>query len=207
MRNIYIVRHTESLHHVQKLGGGWYDTSLTEKGRAQAQNIAENLYKEIKLAGIPIYSSDLKRCAETADIISKVFKSKVTLDKNLREMNFGEGGGKPREWYDANTIPMPVRGNRLDHRIFKNAETRREVGQRATNFINQLLKIPDENLIIVTHGFMSTHLILSWLKIPVGNMNYAQFKTNSGGVDLLNEDDFWKNRHVIYFNRLDFLNG
>jgi broad specificity phosphatase PhoE len=25
MRNIYIVRHTESMHHAEKLGGGWMD--------------------------------------------------------------------------------------------------------------------------------------------------------------------------------------
>ncbi len=207
MRNIYIVRHTEAEHHVKGLGGGWYDTSLTEKGRAQAQKIAENLYKEIKLPGVPIYASDLKRCAETADIFSKVFKSKVTLDKNLREMNFGEGGGKPQKWYDANTIPYPPNCNRLDHRIFEGAETRRKVGQRATKFLDKLLKKQEENVILVTHGFMSTYLILAWLKVPVENMDYGKFRNNSGGIDLLNEDDFWKNRNIIYLNKMDFLNG
>ncbi len=207
MRNIYIIRHTESVHHVQKLGGGWYDTSLTDKGRVQAQKIAESLLSEIKLPVIPIYSSDLKRCAETASIVSKVFKSKVTLDKRLREMNFGECGGKTQEWQKANIVPMPAGETRLDHRIFKDAETRREAGQRAVEFTNQLLGRPDENVILITHGFISTFLIAAWLKVPVENMDYINFKTNSGGVDLLSEDDFWKSRNVVYFNRLDFLNG
>jgi probable phosphoglycerate mutase len=206
MRNIYVVRHTEAEHHIQKLGGGWYDTSLTEKGRAQAQKVAESLFNEIKLTGIPIYSSDLKRCLETVEIFSKVFNSKVTLDRNLREMNFGEGGGKTREWYDVNTIPMPTDETRIDHRIFKNAESRREVGQRAVEFVNHLMNEQDENVILITHGFISTFLISAWLKVPVENMDYINFKTNSSGVDLLSEDDFWKSRNVVYFNRLDFLN-
>lgn len=207
MRNIYIIRHTESEHHVKGLGGGWYDTSLTKRGKAQAEKIAKSLFSEIKLHGVPIYSSDLKRCSETSIIVSKTFKSKVTLDKNLREMNFGECTGKSKEWRDANIIPVPDDGNRLDHRLFKGAESRREVGKRAVKFINQLLKKPEENVIVITHGFFSTFLIMAWLKTPVTNMDYCRFYLNSGGIDLLSEDDLSKNRNVIYLNRLDFLNG
>jgi len=207
MRNVYIVRHTEAEHHIKKLGGGWYDTSLTEKGQTQAENIAGNLYKEVKVSDVLIYASDLKRCVETAEIISKVFSGKVTLNKDLREMNFGEGNGKPAEWFDSHITPPPADGNRLDHRNFKGAESRREVGQRAINFIFRLCKKPFENAILITHGGISTFLIMAWLQVPVENMDYAFFQTSSGGVDLLREDDFWKSRFLVYFNRLDFLNG
>jgi probable phosphoglycerate mutase len=199
------VRHTESLHHVQGLGGGWYDTSLTKKGKAQAEKIATSLFKEIRLQGIPIYSSDLKRCSEMAAIFSKVFNSAVILDKNLREMNFGDGGGKPKEWYDANTIPSPTDGNRLDHRVFKNAESRREVGQRAHSFLDQLLKKQDENVIIITHGRFSTFLIMAWMKVPVENMDYCSFVVKPGGVTILNEDDFLGSRNVVNTNKMDYL--
>jgi probable phosphoglycerate mutase len=205
MRSIYIVRHTEAEHHVQELGGGWYDTSLTEKGKAQAKIIAKSLFKEIKSQGIPIYSSDLKRCSETAIIFSKIIKSKDTLDKNLREMNFGEYAGKTKEWRNANIIPIPDDGNRLDHRLFRGAESRREAGERATKFIHTILKKPDENVIIITHGFFSTFLIMAWLKVPIKNMDYGRFYLDSGGVDLLSEDELFQNRNVIYLNRLDFL--
>jgi probable phosphoglycerate mutase len=207
MRNVYIVRHTESEHHVKKLGGGWHDTFLTEKGRQQAKNIAENLFNEVKVSGIPIYSSDLKRCAETAAIISEIFNSQVTLDKNLREMNFGDGNGKPVAWFDKHITPPPADGNRLEHRNFKNAESRREAGVRATDFIYHLMEEPFKDAIVVTHGGFSTFLILAWLKVPVENMDYAFFGTRSGGVDYLYEDDFWHSRYLGYFNKLDFLNG
>lgn len=207
MNNIYIVRHTESLHHVQKLAGGWHDTPLTERGKAQAGKIAVSLLNEIKLPGIPVYSSDLKRCTETADIFAQVFKSGVVLDENLREKDHGEGNGKPLEWLEQNLIPAPADQNILDHRNFKNAESRRETGQRAVEFINLLPKKPEENVLVITHGGISTFLIMAWFKVPVENMGYADFGASSGGVDLLSEDDLRKSRSLVYFNRLDFLNG
>jgi probable phosphoglycerate mutase len=207
MRNIYVITHTESLHHVQGLGGGWYDTSLTEKGKAQAAKLAANLHAEIKLSGILIYSSDLKRCAETAQEFSKVFDSTVTLERNLREMNFGDCGGKSKEWQAEHIIPQPEDGNRLDHRIYNGAESRRECGQRAYVFINRLLDTADKNVIVITHGHFMKFLILAWLKVPVENMGYGQFPCNSGSVTLLNEDDVFNNRNLIYTNRMDFLIG
>lgn len=120
-------------------------------------------------------------------------------------MNFGEVNRKSLAWLKSNIILPPADGNILDHRNFKNAESRREIGQRATEFINLLLKKPVENVLVITHGSISTFLIMAWLKVPVENMDYADFSTNSGGVDLLTEDDVWKSRNLAYFNRLDFL--
>ena len=37
MRNVYVVTHAESIHYIEKNVGGWYDTSLTERGKAQAE--------------------------------------------------------------------------------------------------------------------------------------------------------------------------
>jgi len=205
MKNIYIVRHTEAEHHIQNLLGGWHDSSLTEKGKNQAAQIATKLFIEINTRGIPIYSSDLKRCAETADIFSKVFGSTVILDKNLREMNFGEGDGKPRKWYAENIAAGSPDRNRLEYRPFKNAESRREAGKRAYAFIDRVTSNKDNTVIAVTHGFISTFLIMAWLRVPVENMDYGDFKVSSGGVTLLNEDDFWRNRNIVYTNKMDYL--
>jgi 2,3-bisphosphoglycerate-dependent phosphoglycerate mutase len=206
MKNVYIVTHTESVHHVQKLVGGWYDTPLTEKGKEQAAKFATGLYKEIKLSGIQIYSSDLKRAEETADAFAKVFSSSVIINKNLREMNFGECGGKSQEWVKANIVYPPAEGNGLDHRLFKGAESRRECGQRAYAFINRLLETPDNDAIVVTHGHFRTYLILAWLKVPVEGMGYAAFPAGPGTVTRLSENENYRERNVEYLNRMDFLN-
>ena len=49
---------------------------------------------------------------------------------------------------------------------------------------------------------------MAWMRIPVENMDYGNFPGGGpGGVTLLNEDDFWHNRNVIYTNKMDFLTG
>jgi probable phosphoglycerate mutase len=171
----------------------------------QADKIANSLFDDIKIKNIPIYSSDLKRCVEMAEIFKKVFMSSIILDKNLRETNFGDGEGKSKEWRDENIVPRPADGNRLDHRVFKNAESRREVGQRARDFIKYLLDQSFENAIVITHGFFSTFLVMAWLKVPVENMNYGNFYLGPGGVTILNEDDYWGGRNVLELNRQYYL--
>ena len=207
MMNIYVVTHTESVHHIKGLLGGWYDTSLTENGRSQAREIATALYDEIGERNIPIYSSDLKRCVETASIFSEVFSSTVILDENLREMNFGDAGGRTKEWRDENIVPKPTNGNRLDHRIFSNSESRRDIGTRIRNSLNRIISKQDDNVIIITHGFAFTYIIMAWLKVPVENMDYCSFQARLGGVTLLHEDNFFENRSVIFINKQDYLLG
>jgi len=201
MRNVYVVTHTESLHHVQGLGGGWYDTSLTEKGIAQAEEIATYLFNEIKTLEIPVYSSDLKRASETADIISREFNSTVIIDKRLREMSFGDAGGKPKDWQDQNINPLPTDGNRIDYLRFNNSESRKDVGLRIKDFFSQLDNKHNDNIVVVTHGFALTFIIMTWLKVPVENMDYCNFVSNPGRVTLLREDDIFRNRSVVFINK------
>ena len=181
MKSIYVVAHPESIHHVQGLGGGWYDTSLTENGRRQATRIATSLHNEIGAGNTPIYSSDLKRCAETAGIFAEVFNSTVILDRNLREMSYGDGEGKPKEWGDRNITPQPRDGNRLDHRICRGAESRREVGTRIQSILGRIVDEPDENVIVITHGFALTFVIMAWFPGGLNALNLAADCRN--GVD------------------------
>ncbi len=201
MQNVYVVTHAQSVHHVKDLGGGWYDTSLTEKGVNQAEKLSEFLYGEIGTHGIPIYSSDLKRAYETAIIIAKPFKSSVIQDKRLREMSFGDAEGKSREWRTDNINPRPADGDRLNHRIYKNAETRKDVGTRIRECLDEIIAKKDENLIIVSHGNALTFIIMAWLKVPVENMEYCSFQPAPARVTYLQEDDLYGNRNVVYVCR------
>jgi probable phosphoglycerate mutase len=147
----------------------------------------------------------LKRCAETAEAFAEVFNSTVILDRKLREMSWGDAEGKNQEWTDKNITPRPADSNRLDHQIFRNAESRRDAATRIQKSVDKIVSRPDNNLIIITHGFALTFVIMAWLKIPVENMDYCGFATRSGGVTLLHEDDFFETRHVIYTNKQDYL--
>ena len=88
MRNVYVVSHCQSVHHVEKLGGGWYDTGLTDLGREQAEKTGIYL-QSIVVSDVRIVSSDLKRAKETAEIIGEILGREVELDQGFREMNYG----------------------------------------------------------------------------------------------------------------------
>ena len=112
LRDIFVITHTESIHHVKQLGGGWFDTSLTDKGQADARRIASSLFDRTKTRGIPILSSDLKRCSEMAAIFQGVFSGPCTTDPRLREMSCGEpccneeGKGEPMGDDDGGAIKV-----------------------------------------------------------------------------------------------------
>jgi probable phosphoglycerate mutase len=205
MRNIYVITHPESVHHIQGLAGGWYDDSLTENGRGQARKIAIALRNEIGEQDISIYSSDLKRCVETADAFAEVFGTKVSLDRGLREASWGEADGKTREWWKHNVVHKAIDGNQLDHQMFRNSESRREVGTRIQRSLARIVNTLENRAIIITLGFALTFVIMTWLKVPVENMDYCHFQPHSGGVTLLQEDDLFGSRSVAFVNNLDYL--
>ncbi|KKQ25018.1 MAG: hypothetical protein US40_C0004G0056 [Candidatus Roizmanbacteria bacterium GW2011_GWC2_37_13] len=83
---LYLVRHGETDWNARKLIQGHKDIPLNEKGRVQAKKLAD------ELKGIDfdkIYSSDLKRASQTAEIIAQERNLKVITSSNLRERDFG----------------------------------------------------------------------------------------------------------------------
>ncbi len=89
--DIVFVRHGETdwnkTHRIQ----GTTDNPLNETGVKQAHEAAEKLKGEkFDL----IVSSPLKRARQTADILAKGLKLKVTEEENLKERSFGEWEGK-----------------------------------------------------------------------------------------------------------------
>ncbi|KAF3339444.1 phosphoglycerate mutase-like protein 4 [Carex littledalei] len=65
---IVVVRHGETSCNASQILQGQLDSELNETGRQQAAMVASRLSKESKFSAI--YSSDLKRAAETAQMIA-----------------------------------------------------------------------------------------------------------------------------------------
>ncbi|TCO79504.1 alpha-ribazole phosphatase [Marinisporobacter balticus] len=86
MIELIFVRHGETEHNAAGLYYGWDDSCLTQKGFLQAEKVREKL----KRKNIDhIISSDLDRTMKTAEIINRNHHVKITIERNLREMNFG----------------------------------------------------------------------------------------------------------------------
>jgi isoleucyl-tRNA synthetase len=91
----FIMRHGESLRNIKKVAACWpekFHSPLTKKGEKQVKDEAEKIKKE----GIDlIFSSDLSRTKQTAEIVGKELGIKPKYDKRLREINVGIFNGKP----------------------------------------------------------------------------------------------------------------
>ena len=152
---IYTVQHTQSEHHVNGYVGAWGNWNLTELGKEQAHKISEWLASHEGCdASFKMYSSDLNRAAQTAEQIQKVLvlpDTSLIKTQALREINLGEGNGKPRDWYNEYVAPTPQKYN-PDFRSFPDAESDKELWNRLHTFYSQLIFSNDEKIIIVSHG-------------------------------------------------------
>ena len=104
-KTIITVQHTESEHHLNGHAGAWGDWALTENGRKQAFEIGRWLLNEGCNDGFVMYCSDQRRASQTAEEINKTLNLTPIMSELIREVNAGEGNGKPWDWYDAHKIP------------------------------------------------------------------------------------------------------
>jgi 2,3-bisphosphoglycerate-dependent phosphoglycerate mutase len=87
---LLLVRHGETDWNADGRLQGHTDRPLSDYGRQQAQQLAEELEGEEIAA---IYSSDLARARETAEIVGERLALPVGLDPDLREKDWGTWEG------------------------------------------------------------------------------------------------------------------
>jgi isoleucyl-tRNA synthetase len=90
----FVLRHGEAENNIKERFSSYPEKEpcpLTNLGREQVEKVAEKLKKDkIDL----IFSSDLLRCREAAEILGRVLGIKPIYDKRLREIDTGELNGK-----------------------------------------------------------------------------------------------------------------
>lgn len=200
MRRICLITHCEATHSVEKRVGGWFDAELTPLGRQQAALLVgriESLGFDVQQ--LSVYSSDLQRAAQTAQILTRGTDTVPILDQRLREMSFGTHGGMSQREHQKKMVPISPDGNRLDHRICAGAESRRIVAERVGEFVEEILA-KEEDIIVVTHGFAATFFIAAFQKIAISSMAYINYRLHPGSINILEVDDLFENRTVKLLN-------
>lgn len=87
---LYLVRHGATTANLEGRYIGWEDHPLSPEGLGQARRLAEHL-RALPLAGI--FSSDLLRAVQTAEVIRGATGLPIRPDLRLREANFGRWSG------------------------------------------------------------------------------------------------------------------
>jgi 2,3-bisphosphoglycerate-dependent phosphoglycerate mutase len=103
LRNLYIVRHGQSIWNHDSKFTGWTDIPLTIDGRNEAKQIASTLYENNIYPNL-YFSSVLERCLDTSNIIKRYmkmeirdFETKTHTTWRLNEKHYGTLEGIPRE--------------------------------------------------------------------------------------------------------------
>jgi broad specificity phosphatase PhoE len=88
---ILLARHGETDDNIEPIRfQGFTDTPLNDTGRAQAAQLAERVANE---GIVSLWSSDLSRASETAEIVGARIGLAPQLDRRLREANRGRWEG------------------------------------------------------------------------------------------------------------------
>jgi len=152
----YFVRHGESEANAARRFAGRTDSPLTERGRHQAEAVAETL---AKVHFDRIISSPLARCRDTAVVIARRHQLPVDLEPDLVEIDVGEKTGAPfdevaglPEWRDDGFVAWP-RG-----------ETLEAVLSRAHRVITRIAaESAGQRVLVVGHGGVTRILMSHFL--------------------------------------------
>ena len=136
MTTLLLVRHGETDWNAERRWQGHADVPLNDRGREQARVLAEQLAGESIDA---IYSSDLSRARDTAEIVGVRLSVPVVVDAALREIDVGPIEGMTAEetgtldgWHSE---PKEAHAERILRAVQRIAE-----------------RHPDDRVLVVTHG-------------------------------------------------------
>jgi probable phosphoglycerate mutase len=187
---VIVVRHAQSEHHVRRLTGGWTDMPLTDLGHEQSRRLAARLKSELAGAPIALYTSDLRRAAETADHLAAALNAKPIADARLREHNNGEAVGmtltEARERYAG----VFDHAWSIDERPFPGSETGREFYARLSAFVDDLRDDDGRTPIVVSHGAAIICIIARWLRLTPEALEPIGFSSHTTGITTLTLDKY-----------------
>lgn len=164
---IYLLRHGQSEGNLASLFSGVSDHSLTDLGREQALEAGRQFqghYFE------QLFTSELSRAIETADLFLKASQANVGTREarpELNERNFGVFEGREERkgtWTDGDPS---WRVSRDVDFVPEGGESMRQVHSRAVAFLDEVVGKKTGDILIVAHGNVLRSMALHTLGWPV----------------------------------------
>jgi broad specificity phosphatase PhoE len=182
---IILIRHGQTLWNKEGIFRGRSDIPLDDVGIKQAKAIA----KRLSPFGIKaVYSSPLKRAAETALVIAKSFNLNVEVDDGLIDFDFGEWQGLSLKKVQKQFLETYQRWLKEPHRaIITKGEDLDTARSRVSKALNKIVKARKDNIAVVSHRVINKLFILAALSLD--NSYFWQIKHDVGAVSILDYED------------------
>ena len=163
--------HSISTDNERGIATGWLHGELSRRGRELAKELGERRRTDGIAA---VFTSDLRRAAETAEIAFGDSAIPILHDWRLRECDYGELNGGPADSVGAE------RPRRIDE-PFPAGESYRDAVRRMTSFLDDVTSYFDGRRIVVI-GHSATRWALEHLlnETPLEELVDAPFQWQEG---------------------------
>ena len=177
VQRIWLVRHGQTAWNEQGRFCGHTDIPLSTLGRRQARKLASQLQRKPITA---IYSSDLGRARETAEIIAKKRLIHIFFSPAWREISFGGWEGLTYDEIAASFREQRGFFTDPEHAAPPQGETLTEVLQRVMPALHEMVQREHHGeIVLVSHGGVLRGLLCSLLGMPLRNQWQLHIVTGS----------------------------
>jgi broad specificity phosphatase PhoE len=176
---IYIVRHGQSQSNLYAQQNpdkpasqfGKLGASLTETGKEQARNVAQRL-QDVELAAV--FSSDLARAEETAEVIAEGRNLKVITNTTIRERYFGDDMSNNKKREIEKALDDLNEKEKFAFRYFPHGESGYDVINRFKKFLKEIVETYEgKKVLVVNHGYVMRSFLI--------HEGYAKYDEMRGG--------------------------
>lgn len=189
VKRVIFIRPGETDWNHQLRWQGWVAVPLNELGKRQAQRLA-NFIRNIGMSAL--YTSDLKRAVETAQILAEKLGFEPISDERLRERNIGDWQGlmpdEMRDWYPeayAKLLADP------ENFAVPGGESRKDVRTRMLAAFKDILKQDKGETIGVISHTTAIHTLLGGI-LAGGYASNAAVSNSSVTTIRLNDAGEWE---------------
>ena len=208
----YIVRHGQTNWNILGKTQGHGNSDLTKKGEEQALELSEAIKK------YPIdciYTSDLGRAVQTAEIVGNNIGLTVNKTEALREMGFGVWEGLLIDEIKKDHADTYSTWRNQPHLVnIPNGETLHIIKDRVDKFISEINKQYDnKHILLVNHSVTVRVMLLSFLNSGMENiyrikqdntaLNVVEFRDYGPVIVKMNDTSHIKNNDKINNSALE----
>lgn len=201
IKRVLFIRPGETDWNRMRRWQGQVAVPLNAHGREQAHRLARFIQP---LGMKALYSSDLRRAVDTANILAEAMGIKPIFDKRLRERHIGEWQGLTQEeviaWYPEEYARLQA--NPLDYQI-AGGESRRQVMARVRACFDDIMQRGGGDIIgIITHS-TAIRTLLTDLVPNYDPNSHAYSNMSVTTIERQVEDNVWRIRLLDDISHLD----